>query len=394
MLPLRYICLVLLCLQNSSYTLLRRYSRGVLKETIPSSVVLVASEVFKFVVAAMMVDDVPAIETAPVGKIRQGYVGQRLRTVAYILGHGLPMAVPAITYLVMNMVSFKALELIDATVMTMISQLKTLSTALFAQLVLGRRLAGAQWRAIMQLTIAVVIITYARSLSTVSASVASGESAEGGLLGFLARKDMSFAIGVGLMLLEITLSGWISVYFEKHLKDGSFSVWGRNLQLSGASIILYLAIGFADTILAAMREDDSLARSGNISQGGVTKPLGLITGSGDAWSIFAGWSFISVLLVILGAGGGLLVAFSIKHADAVMKSMATAFSLVLVVVIEMTCMGASADPVVCLASASALVALQTYQDASVAAAAAATKEALPRPEPCTHVSTATEVEAT
>merc|ERR1712217_972190 len=82
-----------------------------------------------------------------------------------------------------------------------------------------------------------------------------------------------------------------------------------------------------------------------------------------ATPIIGGWSIITFMLVALGGGGGLLVAFVIKYADALMKSMATAFALVVVVAVEIMFLGAPADPVVCLSGVIALLGLQNYNDA-------------------------------
>ena len=78
--------------------------------------------------------------------------------------------------------------------------------------VLNRRLSAAQWRAILTLTLAVVVITYQRGAGAAGAA------------GKKASKDfnVSYTLGLGMVLLEISLSGWISAYFEKHLKDGAF----------------------------------------------------------------------------------------------------------------------------------------------------------------------------
>ena len=120
---MRYAVLTLLVAQNSLYTLLRRYSRGVLKESVSSAAVLLAAEALKFAIAACFVEDVGQGSGQPSGS---GVVG-RLRAIRHTLANGRPMAVPAVAYLIMNLLSFKAIELVDATVFAMIAQLKLLS---------------------------------------------------------------------------------------------------------------------------------------------------------------------------------------------------------------------------------------------------------------------------
>ena len=43
---------------------------------------------------------------------------------------------------------------------------------------------------------------------------------------------------------------------------------------------------------------------------------------------FAGWSFVTIMLSFLGAGGGILVALVMKHADSILKTLAVAGAIV------------------------------------------------------------------
>lgn len=327
----------LLVVQNSVYTLLRRYysmtsSSG--QDIVSFPVILMVTEVVKFLVSAGLVelpDDLARAE--------QSWLQSRWVAVRRALWSSMPMAVPALTYAIMNMMSYKALELIDATVFAMVAQLKIVSTALFSWPVLGRKQSPAQWRAITVLTLAVTIITYQRGAKRQN--------------GVQTEVSLSFMLGVGLTVIEISLSGWINTYFERYLKDGCFSVWGRNLQLGFWSVLVYICVQLSPSTSAL-----SAARSGSAPT---------VTFASILEQFSSGWVAlmrpVPFMLIILGGGGGLLVAFAIKHADAVMKSMATAFSLVIVVLGEVAFLGAGLDPVICLASAVALLGLQIYQDA-------------------------------
>ena len=66
---------------------------------------------------------------------------QGLEKVAFILRKSLKMAVPAVIYLIVNLISYPALERIDASVFTAISQLKVLATALCATFMLQTRIS-------------------------------------------------------------------------------------------------------------------------------------------------------------------------------------------------------------------------------------------------------------
>jgi len=335
--------LILVSVQNSCYTLLRRYSRGVLHETVSTFTVLGAAEALKFVISTALVD-VPDGKGSPSCR--------RFNIVFQALVSSRAMIVPAVTYLIMNTLSFKAMELIDATVFSMIAQLKILSTAVFTSIVLGRQFSAAQWRAISLLTLLVMLITYQRGKGGVCITADGSEAT----VGFSA----SFLWGIFMVAVEVSLSGWISAYFEKYLKDGSASVWCRNLQLSFWSIAIYILM--EGTRILQAYWTGSPRHAGDTGQ-----------------PASSGWSWITVALVILGGGGGLLVAFAIKLADAVLKSMATAVALILVIGTEIVLMGVPGDPVVCMACIGALITLQVYQDAPKAAVAARPTVVMPAP---------------
>ena len=143
--------LLAVMLQNSSYALLRAYSRGTLKETYSSSSVLLAMEVTKLVVSAYMV--VTSSEPSDVPS------GSPLSKYAHLLRRSLKMAVPAIIYLAMNLLSFVALARIDAATFSIAAQLKVLTTAAFSVALLGRSLHVRKWRALLTLTLGVVLIS-------------------------------------------------------------------------------------------------------------------------------------------------------------------------------------------------------------------------------------------
>jgi len=342
--------LVLLCAQNSLYTLLRRYSRGVLREQVSTSAVLLAAEMLKLVVSALLVEKPDSLGKSSHNET-SGRLSSRLAIWIHVASTSMPMAVPAITYLIMNTLSFKAMELIDATVFAMIAQLKTLTTALACWIVLGRRLSMAQWRAVLALTIAVSIITFQRSAAgrvSCDMTVLAGTSAQPE--GRNSQALLSYMAGLSMVMLEISLSGWISAYFEKHLKNGGMSVWARNLQLAMWSVAIYGMMAMMQSFVAEEAHDEP------IDQNSAPKPL-------LATPIIGNFSIVTCMVVLLGGGGGLLVAFAIKYADALMKTMATAAALVAVVAAEVLFLGAPPDPIVCLAGALAIVTLQIYGDA-------------------------------
>jgi len=239
--------------------------------------------------------------------------------------------VPALTYAVMNVISYKAFLYIDATVFAMIAQMKILTTALFAYPVLGRRQSCSQWRALIILTLAVTIITFQRGAKGTGVDV---------------QMSMTFLIGVGLTFVEISLSGWISCYFEKYLKNGALTVWARNLQLAFWSLLLYLVMQLP-----------------SIGVHATGSPPASVLGSAQRVISYT-LTPLPLILILLGGGGGLLVAFAIKYADAITKSIATTLSLLIVVGGEVVFFKRPFDSVIFMAAIIAIMSTQAYQEAA------------------------------
>lgn len=80
----------------------------------------------------------------------------------------------------------------------------------------------------------------------------------------------------------------------------TFSVWDRNFQLAFWSSVMYAPIMFYDN---------------------PTDP-------------FAGWTIVTLSCAAVGALGGVLVALCIKHADSIMKTIATTGAIVLTTVLN------------------------------------------------------------
>jgi len=127
----------LLSLQNSSYTLLRRYSTGVLHERASSQAILAVGELIKLAFSFCMImrehaagkrDGKPGAEYAVGGPRWFAAVGARL------VATSAQMLVPALIFLAMNLLSFVALRRISASAFTLIQQTKIIATAVLARL--------------------------------------------------------------------------------------------------------------------------------------------------------------------------------------------------------------------------------------------------------------------
>lgn len=110
------------------------------------------------------------------------------------------------------------------------------------------------------------------------------------------NRTLGFAAALGACIL----SGFAGIFFEKMLKTSDLSVWMRNIQLSLLSLPLSLLTSF-------------VSDNTEISEKG----------------FFFGYDLFVYFLVLLQAGGGLIVAVVVKYADNILKGFATSLAIVL-----------------------------------------------------------------
>lgn len=163
---------------------------------------------------------------------------------------------------------------------------------MFAVTILKKKLLQQQWGALVFLVAGVVLVQLADSGTSEQSTVDLPE--QNRLLGF------------GAALGACVLSGFAGIYFEKMLKGADISVWMRNVQLSLLSL-----------------------------------PFGLITCFGNDFKsirqngFFIGYDLFVIYLVVLQAGGGLIVAMVVKYADNILKGFATSLAIIISCVASM-----------------------------------------------------------
>jgi solute carrier family 35 (UDP-sugar transporter), member A1/2/3 len=203
----------------------------------------------------------------------------------------LKIMIPALLYLVQNSLLYVALSNLTAPVFQVTYQGKLVTTAVVSVLMLNRRYNFQQWVCLVVLSLGVAIVVLGEQGGSSSKTPAGAQNVALGL------------VAVTIACLSSALAG---VYFEKVVKTSSgekqkpVSVWMRNIQLAGFTIVTALMQG---------------AWSGSNSAQAVAKPY---------FHGFTAWAWI---LVGLQAGGGLLVAAVIKYADNVLKGLATGVSV-------------------------------------------------------------------
>ncbi|KAJ1639969.1 nucleotide-sugar transporter-domain-containing protein [Pavlovales sp. CCMP2436] len=266
----------LLVAQNSSLVLLMRHSRAspAAGEPYLVSVAVLLAELLKLAICCVAIGP----RSLP----------QQLHThLVERWWETLKVGVPALLYTGQNYLLFIALSNLDAATFQVLYQLKTLFTALFSVMLLGKCLSLSQWLGLAVLTIGVIAVRRP-DLS------AAGSQ----------HKRSINAVGLGAVVAAAASSGFASVYFEKMLKPvsgmPSASLWVRNVQLG--------LFALPTAALTALFND-----------GAAIREHGLLSGFGGA----------AVGVVMLNAAGGLLVAAVIKYADNIVKTFATVISIIL-----------------------------------------------------------------
>lgn len=189
-----------------------------------------------------------------------------------------------------------AISNLDAAVFQVTYQTKILTTAIFSVLLLGRKLSYKKIGGLVILTVGVAVVQLDKVEENASKSF----------------QEQRRWVGVLAVLGACCTSGFAGVYFELVLKprqEGAAgtslpprpppSVWAKNVQLS--------AFAFCIALVTAFIKDHKII----LAEG-----------------FFRGYSSLVWLVIAFEAFGGLVTAAVIKYADNILKSFATAVSIV------------------------------------------------------------------
>ncbi|KAJ2052021.1 UDP-galactose transporter Gms1 [Coemansia sp. RSA 922] len=274
--PLKYVSLVVLTVQNSLLVLIMHYSRIVSDVRYFTSTAVLLCELTKLLVCLYLT----ARESMNENK---GRLNMRLLYTDVFGGDSWKMLIPAGLYTIQNNLQYVAVSLLDAATFQVTYQLKILTTALCSVLLLGTSLGTMRWASLFALTMGIILVQLP---SAPTVKVDAGVSSK--------------FMGLVSVLTACMLSGLAGVYFEKVLKGSRKSVWTRNVQLSLFSL--------PPALFGVLVVDGSGVRS----QG-----------------FFNGYTIWTVAAISLQAFGGLLVAVVVKYADNILKGFATSISIVL-----------------------------------------------------------------
>lgn len=189
---------------------------------------------------------------------------------------------------------------------------------------MGRSFSGVKWRALFLLVLGCILV--ASPTFNRCDSPNENETDDEKVTIFDA------ALGVGAILVMVSISGYTAVYLENMLKKEKITVWERNFQLAFFSTFLLICY----TISERMIENQGFE------------------------NMFQGWTINAIILCLIQAGGGLLVAATLKYADSILKTLATSGSIAISAILGYLLLGAPLDIFVVIGCVSTILAIFNY----------------------------------
>ncbi|KIK67001.1 hypothetical protein GYMLUDRAFT_216838 [Collybiopsis luxurians FD-317 M1] len=310
--PLKYVSLVTLAVQNAALSIVMHYSRVSIPPSLaysPASAVLL-NELLKgsisFVIALSRTRQVTDISW------RRMTFWEILCSLPYpgsapfwtLCGEIFSpdcwkLSIPAILYVIQNSLQFVAISNLPVASFQVTYQMKILTTAAFSVALLRKKLSTTKWLSLFFLAIGVGIVQIQTSFVSAPKNQSVGSAHDSAPLHIHVMSPLK---GFGAVTAACFTSGLAGVYFEMVLKHSKADLWVRNVQLSLFSLIPALL------------------------------PI-LYTSNPTSAGFFAGllrnfgmWAWATVAIQVFG---GLVTAVVIKYSDNILKGFATSLSIVL-----------------------------------------------------------------
>ncbi|KAJ6502467.1 nucleotide-sugar transporter-domain-containing protein [Mycena sanguinolenta] len=292
--PLKYLSLVTLAVQNSALTLIMHYSRV---STPPSrayspATAVLMNEILKGSISLLIA--FWRIDAPSTDRQAFGVVSRVKRLAGDVFSQDCwKLSIPAILYVIQNNLQFVAVSNLQAATFQVSYQMKILTTAGFSVLLLRKKLTSLQWCALLFLAIGVgVVQIQAGAVRVVEDGVPSEDT-----------HTMNAIKGFMAVATACLTSGLAGVYFEMVLKNSQTDLWVRNVQLSLFSLLPALTPVF-------------YLYASDPQEGWVS----------TLFRNFGAWAWATVSVQVFG---GLLTALVIKYSDNILKGFATSLSIVI-----------------------------------------------------------------
>ncbi|KAI0362552.1 hypothetical protein OH77DRAFT_1442279 [Trametes cingulata] len=334
-LPLKYVSLVTLAVQNAALSIVMHQSRvsaPAAQAYSPATAVLL-NEMLKgsisFVIAFLRV----AYASDASGLGFAGWFFALRRVCQEVFSPDCwKLSIPALLYVVQNSLQFVAISNLPVATFQVTYQMKILTTAAFSVALLRKRLSSSKWISLFFLAIGVAIVQL-QTVGTrqVPANTPVGSAHDSAPLHI---HIMSPLKGFGAVTAACFTSGLAGVYFEMVLKNSKADLWVRNVQLSLFSLLPAIFPLFFENYHPA--------------HGGIWANL---------LRNFGGWAWATVSIQVLG---GLITAIVIKYSDNILKGFATSLSIVLSFLASVALFGFRITPSFVIGSSIVLVATWMY----------------------------------
>ncbi|EJD02186.1 nucleotide-sugar transporter [Fomitiporia mediterranea MF3/22] len=314
--PLKYVSLFTLAIQNAALSIVMHYSRVSMpasKSYSPAAAVLL-NELLKgaisFLVAYTRTPSAPSIgftSRRPARGLERSSCWMRLNRLSseIFAPDCWKLSIPAILYVIQNSLQFVAISNLPVASFQVAYQMKIMTTAAFSVALLGKRLNKTKWMALLLLAVGVGIV----QIQTAAGNRPTKVEEAVGSAAAAAPKHIHVMFPLKGFLAVIAAcftSGLAGVYFEMVLKNSKADLWVRNVQLSLFSLVpALLPIVF------------SSAPNGSGPSHGFFV---------DMFKNFGAWAWATVAIQV---SGGLITAVVIKYSDNIMKGFATSLSIIL-----------------------------------------------------------------
>ena len=272
---MKWVSLALLVAQNTTLVLLMRYS--LTSGSYSTAAAVAVMELVKLISSTAMAlrEQRSALRTK---SLIQDLKVLYKTSVLDVPNEIVKLAVPSLLYTLQNNLLYLALARLDAATYQVCYQLKILTTALFSVTLLKKPLSVAQWGSLLMLTVGVAL------------AQDSGKKGSGSVKISVENSLSDQALGMFAILAACFTSGFAGVYFEKILKHSKASIWTRNIQMG----LTATCIAFGSILVV---DFDTVASEG----------------------FFRGFNLTVIMVILLQAVGGLLVAIVVKYADNILK---------------------------------------------------------------------------
>ncbi|GBE81861.1 UDP-galactose transporter [Sparassis crispa] len=337
--PLKYVSLITLAVQNAALSIVMHYSRvstPASQAYSPATAVLL-NELLKgaisFVVAFFRV----ASAADPSGMRLTGcWLAFRKVCRDIFSPDCWKLSIPAILYVVQNSLQFVAISNLPVATFQVTYQMKILTTAAFSVALLRKKISSTKWLSLFFLAIGVGIVQIQSGSGHIPQrqNVVVGSAHESAPLHI---HIMSPLKGFGAVTAACFTSGLAGVYFEMVLKNSKADLWVRNVQLSLFSLVPAVLPIIFETPAPHSRVGGSI--------------MSILLRN------FGGWAWATVIIQVLG---GLITAVVIKYSDNILKGFATSLSIVLSFLASVALFGFRITPSFLIGSSTVLIATFMY----------------------------------